>query len=277
MAIIHDATLTPSKPELLAAWLDRQPWAGSGELEVLGSYRFDDPAGEVGVEAFVVRRGGRLLHAALTYRGGALDGADDHLVGTLEHSVLGTRWVYDATADPVAQGCYLRALRGEQEQAVMELWDGDTLVGSLPAKVQVRREAGRGEVLRLAEVLDAGAPSGAAPGGHLVGRFGRRRLARLIRPRRCRDRCDCRRPRYRGAHPDTPARKAPACVRFVRANVPDYPPRPRVPGSPPLGQHRLQVDDRGAVERLEVAHVHPGALDGEDLDVVEPDRVRPVG
>ena len=162
MAIIHDATLTPSKPEMLAAWLDRQPWAGPGDLEVLGSYRFDDPDGEVGIEGFVVRRGGELLHVALTYRGAALEGADDHLLGTLEHSVLGTRWLYDATADPVAQGCYLRALRGEQEQAVPELWEGGTLVRRLPTKVKVRREAGHGEVLRLARSLSDGAPVGAA-------------------------------------------------------------------------------------------------------------------
>lgn len=127
MAILHRATLHPSKPELIAAWLDREPGGGSGELEVLGSYRFDDPAGEVGVEAFLVRRGETVLHLPLTYRDRPLD--DGVLVGTTEHLVLGTRYVYDGRTDPVARACFLRALRGEQEQAEMELWDGDTLVG----------------------------------------------------------------------------------------------------------------------------------------------------
>jgi Maltokinase N-terminal cap domain len=149
MAILHKATLTPSKPDLVAAWLDRQPWSGEGEVGVVGSYRFDDPAGEVGVEGFVVRRGGRVLHVPLTYRASPRADGESSLVGTLQHSVLGERWVYDATGDPVAIGCFVRALRGEQSQAEMELWDGDTFVGRREPTVVVRREAGR--------------PDGAAP------------------------------------------------------------------------------------------------------------------
>jgi hypothetical protein len=67
MAIIYKtATVSPSKPDLVVAWLDGQPWAADGPMEVLGSYRFDDPAGEVGVEAVLVRRGDRLLHVPMT-------------------------------------------------------------------------------------------------------------------------------------------------------------------------------------------------------------------
>jgi hypothetical protein len=55
MAILHRASVTPSKRELAEAWLDEQPWAVDGGVEMLGSYRFDDPAGEVGVEAMLVR------------------------------------------------------------------------------------------------------------------------------------------------------------------------------------------------------------------------------
>jgi len=65
------------------------------------SYRFDDPAGEVGIETFVVRAGGSLLQIPLTYRGAPLDFGDEWLVGTMEHSVLGSRWVYDGCGDPV--------------------------------------------------------------------------------------------------------------------------------------------------------------------------------
>lgn len=103
MALLYDATLVPEKLELLAAWLPSRSWfAGTPEIEQVGAYRFDDPDGEVGVEAFVLRTAaGSLLHVPVTYRAAALPGAEDHLIGTLEHSVLGTRWVYDACADPV--------------------------------------------------------------------------------------------------------------------------------------------------------------------------------
>ncbi len=128
MAILHRATLTPTKPELLATWLDRQPWGGEGPIEVVGSYRFDDPEGAVGVEAFLIRRGEALLHVVLAYRAEALAGAEQHLVGTMNHSVLGERWVYDGRQDPVAVACFARALSGQQEQASLEVYDGDELV-----------------------------------------------------------------------------------------------------------------------------------------------------
>jgi hypothetical protein len=141
MAIIHKtATVTPTKPELVAAWLDGQPWDADGPIEVLASYRFDDPAGEVGVEALLVSRGGRLLHVPMTYRSAPLAGHESFLVGTMHHSVLGKRWIYDAAGDSVSAGCYVRALRGEQEQAEMELWDGDTLIGRRESTVRLRSE-----------------------------------------------------------------------------------------------------------------------------------------
>jgi hypothetical protein len=105
MAIIHRAELRPTKLELLNAWLPGRPWyqgpAAPG-FERVTSYRFDDPAGEVGVETMIVRAaGGPLLHVPLTYRAEPLDRADEWLIGTTEHSVLGRRWVYDGCADPV--------------------------------------------------------------------------------------------------------------------------------------------------------------------------------
>ena len=143
MAIIHRATITPTKGELLDAWLDSQPWCPDGAGEMLGSYRFDDPAGEVGVEGLLARRSGLLLHVPLTYRGAPLDGAESSLISTMQHSALGKRWIYDATRDPVAVHCFVRALRGEQEQAGMELWDGDTLVGRREPTARVHPEPGR--------------------------------------------------------------------------------------------------------------------------------------
>lgn len=140
MAILHKATLTPSKQELVGSWLDGQPWAEPGETTVLGGYRFDDPDGEVGVEALLARRGDQTLQVPMTYRAAELPGGG--LIATVEHSVLGRRWVYDASTDPVALGCYVRSLRGEQEQAELEVWDGDTLVERRDPAVRLRREDG---------------------------------------------------------------------------------------------------------------------------------------
>jgi hypothetical protein len=142
MAIIHRATLTPSKPDLISAWLDGRSWAEQGSTQVLGTYRFDDPAGEVGVEVFLLRRGEQLLHLPLTYRGAPLPNHGDHLVGTLEHSVLGTRWVYDGTADEVALACFRKTLEGEQEQAELEVWGEGRFVEHRPQQVLVSRETG---------------------------------------------------------------------------------------------------------------------------------------
>lgn len=112
MALLYQADIHPTKLELLAAWLPGRPWyrgRGAADVARVASYRFDDPAGAVGIETMLVRAGdGPLHHVPLTYRGARLDGGDEWLVGTAEHSVLGRRWVYDACADPV----YAAALAG---------------------------------------------------------------------------------------------------------------------------------------------------------------------
>ncbi len=111
MAIIHRADLRPSKLELVGGWVPTRPWGGAAtgtELEQVAAYRFDDPAGEVGVETFVVCAGDVLLQVPLTYRGAPVPAQEAYLVGTTEHSVLGRRWCYDACGDPV----YVAALAG---------------------------------------------------------------------------------------------------------------------------------------------------------------------
>ena len=70
MAIIHQAELQPTKLELLEEWLPRQPWfpeSGTSGLSK-GSYRFDDPAGEVGIETMTRLCGGSTVQVPLTYR-----------------------------------------------------------------------------------------------------------------------------------------------------------------------------------------------------------------
>lgn len=105
MALLHRATIRPTKLELLSTWLPTRHWfqgVAGAEVERVAAFRFDDPAGQVGIETMLVRSGDGPVHQVpLTYRGAPLPGADDHLVGTTEHSALGRRWVYDACADPV--------------------------------------------------------------------------------------------------------------------------------------------------------------------------------
>ncbi|GAA1121162.1 CG0192-related protein [Citricoccus alkalitolerans] len=127
MATVYQATLVPSKQELLESWLAQQPWSGEGELVRVGAYRYDDPDGEVGVEGHLVHRDGsdQVLHVPMSYRGAPLEGAEPYLIGTVDHSVLGQRWVYDAMADPVATACFQRALDGLQQQAEVHLYEED--------------------------------------------------------------------------------------------------------------------------------------------------------
>ncbi|UFU08294.1 CG0192-related protein [Ruania halotolerans] len=103
MALLHRAHLHPTKLELVARWVPQQAWASGDEpVEVVATFRFDDPDGQVGIETLLTRtKNGDLVQVPLTYRDAALPGAEDSLIGTMEHSVLGTRWVYDAPGDPV--------------------------------------------------------------------------------------------------------------------------------------------------------------------------------
>lgn len=128
MAIIYQATLVPSKAEIVASWLPTQPWF-DGPADVatpVAAYRFDDPAGEVGVESLLLDVDGRLVHVPLTYRSAPLPGAERWLLGTLEHSVLGTRWVYDAQGDPVYRAELTRVVQegDTQVRMVVETPDG---------------------------------------------------------------------------------------------------------------------------------------------------------
>jgi hypothetical protein len=127
MAILHDATITPGKRDLMAAWLPTRSWFdGDQDRKPVGSFRFDDPAGEVGIEFFLLGgTDGPTLLVPMTYRAAALDGAEEHLIGTTEHSVLGPRWVYDACGDPVGTAALLSAIvTGGQEADLRIVRDG---------------------------------------------------------------------------------------------------------------------------------------------------------
>ena len=103
MGRFHRATITPTKAELIAEWAPTQPWgpSASADCAVIGSFRFDDPDGRVGMEDHLVATDGGLLQVPLTYRDEPLAGAEHALISEMHHSVLGTRWVYDGLRDPV--------------------------------------------------------------------------------------------------------------------------------------------------------------------------------
>ena len=141
MAIVHRATLTPHKFDLVLAWAPTQPWfIDDGTAEIEASFRLDDPAGEVGIETFIVRSGSRLFQVPVTYRSAALEGGV--LVGELEHSALGHRWLYDGPSDPVYVSTTTGAIVGAGHEVEMFLPDGSaipradnaaTVIGSGPA------------------------------------------------------------------------------------------------------------------------------------------------
>jgi len=105
MAVHVPATIVPSKIELLQAWVPDQPWTGGADTSTLvrlGSYRFDDPGGEVGIETHLLGTAdGQVLHVPLTYRGAPRASAEHSLITTMTHTALGDRWIYDACHDPV--------------------------------------------------------------------------------------------------------------------------------------------------------------------------------
>ena len=110
MAIVHKgASIVPTKTEMVTEWMPRQRWYhGKGhvpQLRRVGGFRFEDPEGEVGCETLLLAdeavTPAVVYQVPLTYRNAPLEGAEHALLGTMEHSVLGTRWVYDGPHDPV--------------------------------------------------------------------------------------------------------------------------------------------------------------------------------
>lgn len=182
MAVIHQTTLTPSKLELLSAWLPSQPWyqGGPPALVKCGGFRLDDPAGEVGIEFMLVADtsgdGPAVYHVPLTYRGSPLAGADYALVGTAEHGVLGRRWVYDGIHDPVLTAQLLAVLRGSAvpqaqnandtpDPSVVAHLDGVDLTSAAPAFSGTDLAAEPGLTVRIVRALHPAEDDGCATDG----------------------------------------------------------------------------------------------------------------
>ncbi|MBO0833333.1 MAG: 1,4-alpha-glucan branching protein [Actinobacteria bacterium] len=152
MSIIHRTTMAPTKLELLTSWLPGRPWyAGEATVPRLtkaGGFRLDDPDGETGLEfmAATDESGDEPVtyHLPLTYRGTPMAGGDVALIGTAEHGVLGKRWIYDGTRDPVLVAQMFALLLGEAEpqaQSISNTVDPSVTrsitgnVGALPVEI----------------------------------------------------------------------------------------------------------------------------------------------
>ena len=179
MADIYAAKLNPGKLDVVTDWVAEQAWASdldltSNPLEQVTSYRFDDPAGEVGLEVHIARSGNQYLQVPLSYRGAPLDGADEHFVANMEHSILGRRWVYAGMGDPVFRQRLDDAIATAGTSAKQYLVDDD---GNRREEITEVAHAfgtgplsGAGDVEMLYQItLDS--PAEGSEGGLLLGRW----------------------------------------------------------------------------------------------------------
>ena len=178
MGIVHRATLSPSKQQLVEAWLPSRSWADGHRIAgKVAEYRFDDPAGEVGVETILWRTDdGAVLQTPLTYRAAPLAGAEQHLIGTGDHSVLGQRWVYDGCGDPVWAATLVAAVATGARQAPM-FFEEDGERVDIPARMEVRgsgRDATAPSVGQVDAVSDEGSVTTVRAGSTDI------RLARVV-------------------------------------------------------------------------------------------------
>jgi len=161
MGVVHPGSeLVPSKAELLQAWAPHQSWWPGDETvpDFQANFRFDDPEGEVGIETFLLPVGDRIVHVPLTYRSAPLEGAE--LVGELDHSALGRRWVYDAVTDPVYVAEATRVIREGDTEVAMMRPDG-TPIARRPFTAAVQGSGSGEGRLEVARVVSGVAPEDA--------------------------------------------------------------------------------------------------------------------
>ncbi len=62
MAILHVSTSSPTKAELIERWAPTQSWGPPAEVALtsIGSFHFDDPDGQVGMETHLIDAAGTL-------------------------------------------------------------------------------------------------------------------------------------------------------------------------------------------------------------------------
>lgn len=125
--------------------MPEQDWypSGDADFDVVGRFRFDDPDGEVGIETFLLARpDGEVFHVPLTYRGAPLDEPGAVLIATIEHSVLGQRWVYDATTDPVYTAVVAEVIRTGGRESAQYIENADGTTTEVPASAHAHGNPG---------------------------------------------------------------------------------------------------------------------------------------
>lgn len=187
MALIYDAELSPTKPEIIQKVIADKDWFKGSPAEVTpkAAYRFDDPKGVSGFEIHIVAdAAGNLYQIPLSYRPAPFDAAEAGFITQMEHSVLGTRYIYDATFDPEFHDLLASALNGDVGQAeeLLFLTKGTfqhlqhTFEVSVPEKPEVPvTPAAAIEGLRRTLVADTDTDSGLV--GHFPGQQSSYRLA----------------------------------------------------------------------------------------------------
>jgi hypothetical protein len=89
------------------------------------------------MEMHLVDAGGLLLHVPLSYRDEPLPGAEAALITEMQHSVLGTRWVYDGLRDPrVVVMLAAAAMTGQGEALGMALYEGRWYIAPTNVRIQ---------------------------------------------------------------------------------------------------------------------------------------------
>lgn len=134
-------TLDPPLREFLTDWLGAQRWyTGKGrapQLTRIGGLRWQDPDGSVGIDTHLLRDDSGpapvIYHVPLTYRAEPLDSLHTALIARTEHSELGTRYIYDAPADPV----YVQALLGTLHEGGTVTSDTGAAGGSATGHVAI--------------------------------------------------------------------------------------------------------------------------------------------
>lgn len=185
MAIVYDAQLNPSKRQVLDDWLPRQSWFpadDTDDVEVVAAFRFDDPDGQVGLQTHIVRLpDGRVFQVPMSYRPAPLPTDQDALMSEMEHSVLGRRYIYDATLDPVYVAELTRVIRDGDTGVVEYLHQASGEESgeptALPSSMTVRGVVSGAaiEAAERPEVLRQLAPAEGEPSdgqGWLVGDWG---------------------------------------------------------------------------------------------------------
>ncbi|MEJ4099298.1 hypothetical protein V5S96_02830 [Corynebacterium mastitidis] len=167
--VYMDAALSPGKDHFQRLVLLREGLIADGdEVAPQVSWRLLDPEGQVGVEIAVLRANARLVQVPLTYRPRPLEDGEG-LLGEMEHSVLGTRYIYDARRDPAFPPLLAAAVReGVQPAGKRDPRTGETQ----PPQVRLEARPGAPEGAEFDLLLEPEGAEGDLRPGTLVGSWG---------------------------------------------------------------------------------------------------------